>query len=123
MKGPGRNKKKGHVTIKVVGHLLDIMLRKVVSPKFEDIGSPIVTVNIKCVFIIDILKYLGEEINVMIKYTMLNLNMQALLRHTTIVLQLAYNSTICPEGIIEDVTICVDSWEYPIDFIVLRINK
>ena len=66
---------------------------------------------------------LGESINVMTKDTMLNLNMQALLRHTTTVLKLVDSSTVCPKGIIEDVTICVYSWEYLTEFIVLRTKN
>jgi hypothetical protein len=50
--------------------------------------------------------------------------MQALgltgLRETPIVLQLVDRSTIKPEGILEDVVISMDSWEYPADFMVLQ---
>jgi len=62
---------------------------------------------------------LGAAINVMTKDTMLKLNLQGSLRKTTIVLQLADHSTITPEGIMEDVMVSIDSWEYPIDFLVL----
>jgi hypothetical protein len=50
--------------------------------------------------------------------------MQALgltgLRETPTILQLADRSTIKPEGILEDVVISVDSWEYLTDFMVLQ---
>ena len=39
---------------------------------------------------------------------------------TTIVLQLADHSTVTPEGIMEDVMVSIDSWEYPADFLVLQ---
>jgi len=42
------------------------------------------------------------------------------LRKTTIVLQLADHSTVTPEGVIEDVMVFIDSWEYLIDFLVLQ---
>lgn len=47
MKGPGRKKKKDLVTINIVGQLSDIMLGKIVNPKYEDPRSPIVLVNSK----------------------------------------------------------------------------
>jgi hypothetical protein len=37
----------------------------------------------------------------------------------TIVLQLADSSIDFLEGMLDDIIVCVDSWEYPIDFIVL----
>jgi hypothetical protein len=67
----------------------------------------------------------------MTRDTMFNLDLQNLLRHTTAVLQfyntiaelrhtIANNSTICPEGVLYYVTVFVDYWEYPTNFIVLR---
>jgi len=50
---------------------------------------------------------------------MLKLNLQGSLRKTTTVLQLADRSTVTPEGIVEDVMVSIDSWEYPADFLVL----
>lgn len=79
--------------------------------------------NIKNVFAPKTLIDLGETINVMTRDTMFNLDLQNLLRHTTIVLHLADNSTGCPECVLEDVIVCVDSWEYPTEFIVLRTKK
>ena len=123
MKGPGRIKKKDPTTINVVGHLVDIVLGKVLNPKYANPRSPIVTINISNLSIPKTLIDLGVAINVMTKDTMLRLNLQPLLRHTTTVLQLAYSSTICLEGMLEDITVCIDSWEYPIDFIVIRNKK
>ena len=45
LKKPGR-KKKDPTTIHVVGQLADIMLGKVITPKYSDPGSPIVNVSI-----------------------------------------------------------------------------
>lgn len=42
------------------------------------------------------------------------------LRPTQTILQLADRSTVKPEGIIEDLVIALDSWEYPTNFIVLQ---
>ena len=65
---------------------------------------------------------LGTDINVVTKDTMLKLNLRGSLRKTTIVLQLADCSTVTPEGIVEDVMVSIDSWEYPIDFLVLQLK-
>jgi hypothetical protein len=39
---------------------------------------------------------------------------------TPIVLELTDRSTIRPKGVIDDLVILVDSWEYPADFVVLH---
>ena len=62
---------------------------------------------------------LGAAINMMKKDTMLKLNLQGSLRKTTTVLQLADGSTVTPKGIVEDVMVSIDYWEYPVDFLVL----
>ena len=41
------------------------------------------------------------------------------LRETPTVLQLANSSTIVPNGMLEDVTVTLHSWDYPVDFVVL----
>ena len=86
MKEPGRKKKKDSMTINVVGHLANIMLGKYLNPKYVHPRSPIVTINISDLSITNTLIDLGASINVMTRDTMLSLNRQSLLRHTTIVL-------------------------------------
>ena len=56
----------------------------------------------------------------MTKDTMLKLNLQGSLRKTTRILQLEKCYTITPKGIMEDVMVSIDSWEYPADFLVLQ---
>jgi len=41
------------------------------------------------------------------------------LQYTPTLLQLADRSVIKPDGVLEDVRVSLDSWEYPIDFMVL----
>ena len=82
-------------------------------------GSPVVDVHINGTIVPHTLIDLGASINVMTKDTMLKLNLQGSLRKTTTVLQLADCSTMTPEGIVEDVMVSIDSWEYPADFLVL----
>jgi hypothetical protein len=48
------------------------------------------------------------------------LQLQDEVRETHTILELADRSTIKPEGVIEDLSIFVESWNYPIDFTVLQ---
>ena len=96
------------------------MLGQVACPKYFDFGSIVVDVHINGTIVSHTLIDLGAAINVMIKDTMLKLNLQGSLRKTTIVLQLTDHSTVTPKGIVEDVMVSIDSWEYPADFLVLQ---
>jgi len=95
------------------------MVGQVICPKYLDPGSPVVDVHINDTIFPHTLIEIGAAINVMNKDTMLKLNLQGSLRKTTIVLQLANHSTVTPKGILEDVMVSIDSWEYPADFLVL----
>ena len=52
--------------------------------------------------------------------TMPKLNLQGGLRNTTTVLHLIDRSTLALEGVIEDVMVSINSWEYPTYFLVLQ---
>ena len=95
------------------------MLGRVIFPKYLDTVSPVVDVHIDGVIVPNNLISIGAAINVMTKETMLKLNLQGTLRKTTTVLQLADQSTLAPKGIVEDVMVSINSWEYPMDFLVL----
>ncbi|XP_057816972.1 uncharacterized protein LOC131030229 [Cryptomeria japonica] len=95
----------------VMGQLTDIMLRKVLVPKCSDLGSPVVNIVINGNQIRNVLVDLGASINVMLGITSL--------RPTPIVLQLADSSIVRPDGMIEDVVVTLDSWEYPANFMIL----
>lgn len=115
---PGRRKRDAP-TINVIGQLSDLMLGQEICPKYLDPGSPVVDVHINGTMIPHTLIDLGASINVMTKDTMLKLNLQGSLRKTTTVLQLADRSTMTHEGILQDVMVSIDSWEYLADFLVL----
>eukprot|EP00253_Pinus_taeda_P031891 PITA_31891 len=119
---PGRRKRDAP-TINVIGQLSDLTLGQVIGPKYLDLGSPLVDVHINGSMIPHTLIDLGAAINVMKKYTMLKLNLQGSLRKTTTMLQLADRSTVTPEGIVEDVMVSIDSWEYLADFLVLQLKE
>ncbi|XP_057841299.2 uncharacterized protein LOC131050994 [Cryptomeria japonica] len=117
LKKPGRKKKDPH-TIHVVGQLEDLMLGKFCVPKYSNPGSPLVAVVINGVQFQNTLIDLGAAINVMTNDVMQKLNITNL-RTTTTVLQLADSSTITPDGMVEDLVVTLDSWEYPTDFVIL----
>ena len=48
------------------------------------------------------------------------LQLKNVIRETPTILELADRSTIKPEGVIEDLIISVESWNYPADFVVLQ---
>eukprot|EP00253_Pinus_taeda_P023260 PITA_23260 len=48
------------------------------------------------------------------------LQLKHLIRETPTILELADRSTIKPEGVIEDLVISIESWNYPVDFVVLQ---
>eukprot|EP00253_Pinus_taeda_P006669 PITA_06669 len=89
---------------------------QVICPKYLDPGSPVVDVHINGNIVPHTLIDLGVAINVMTKDTMLKLNLQGSLRKTTTILQLVDHSTVTPKGIVEDVMVSIDSWEYPAYF-------
>jgi len=96
------------------------MLGQVICLKYLDPGSHVVDIHIDGTIIPHTLIDLGAAINVMTRDTMLKLNLQSSLRKTLTILQLEDHSTVTPKGIVEDVLVSVDSWEYPADFLVLQ---
>lgn len=94
------------------------MLGKVVIPNYLDPGSLVVNLIINGQAMKNDLVDLREAINVMSKDTINRLCMEGL-RTTPTVLQLVDSLTVTPDGLIEDVIVTLDSWEYPADFLIL----
>ena len=86
----------------MVGQLSDLMLGKVIFPKYLDPGSLVVDVHIDDFIVPNTLIDLGVAINIMTEETMLKLNLQGTLRKTTTIMQLADWSTVTLKGIFED---------------------
>ena len=63
---------------------------------------------------------LGATVNVMNKETMEKLNLQEILRQIPIVLYIVDRYIANPKGMLEDVVVSIDSWEYPTCFMVLQ---
>jgi hypothetical protein len=121
LKRPGR-KPKDPPTIHIIGKLFDLMLGKDTSVKYDDPGNPMLTIQINHTDLPNTLVDLGATINVMTIGTLSFLGL-CNLRPTPIVLELADRSTVNLLGVLEDIIISVDSWEYPVDFLVLKIQS
>lgn len=105
--------------IQVLGNLANIMLGNITIPKYTEPSSPVVGVKINGTLIKNTLIDFGATINVMTKETIQLLQLSNL-RPTQTILQLVDRSIVKPKGIIEDLVITLDSWEYPANFIVLQ---
>lgn len=108
IKKPGR-RKKYPPTMNVIEKLVDLILARVLNPKYLDLGRLIVNVHINEKPIPKTIIDIGESTNVMTRDTMLKLNIQNSLSHATIVLQLVNRSIITPKGILEDIIVSIDS--------------
>jgi hypothetical protein len=51
--------------------------------------------------------------------TMQNMNI-CNLRPTPTILEMADRSRVKPKGVVDDIIVSLDSWEYPVDFVVLQ---
>eukprot|EP00253_Pinus_taeda_P016598 PITA_16598 len=119
IKKPGR-KAKEPLTVHVMGELTALMTEKYPPVKYGDPGHPIVIVQVGKTFVSKVLVNLGAAINIMTLETTQLLQLKHLIRETQTILELADYSTIKPEGVIEDLVIFVESWNYPADFVVLQ---
>jgi hypothetical protein len=104
-----------------MGKLSDLMMGGVLAAKYSDPCNPVVDLQINDTLNSNTLIDLGFSINVIMHETMQSLRLTCL-RETPTILQLADRSTIKPEGILEDVVIYIDSWEYPTKFMVLYLK-
>ena len=92
---------------------------KTLLVEYDDPGNPTVTIHIGNTQIPNVLVDLGTTINVMTIETVRKLGL-ANLWPTPAILELADMSTIKTEGILDDLIVSVDSWEYLVDFLVLQ---
>eukprot|EP00253_Pinus_taeda_P020901 PITA_20901 len=106
-------------TIHVIGHLASLMKNTISIEKYVDLGIHRVTTIINNIHIPNTLIDLGAAINVMTLEIMKALRLTNL-QHTTVVLELADRSKVIPKGILKDIIVSLDSWEYPVDLLVLQ---
>jgi hypothetical protein len=119
VKKPGR-KTKDPLTAHVMGDLSALMSSKAPPVKYGDPDHPTVTVQIGKTIIPRVLVDLGAAINIMTLETSQLLQPKNEIRDTPTILELADHSTIKQEGVIEDLIISVESWDYPANFVVLQ---
>ena len=96
----------------MVGQLSELMMGKVPLAKYADLGNPTVTICIGKIQISNVLVDLGMSINVITIETLKQL-LLANLRPTPTILEMADRYTIKLEGVVDDLVVSVDSWEYP----------
>jgi hypothetical protein len=116
---PGR-KQKDPPIVHLVGGLSEYITENLKLAKYGNIGNPVVTIAIKEVSIGNTLIDLGVAINIITATTLEQLQLQPLLRPTPTILELADKTRVIPEGILDDVMVTLESWEYPIDFLVIH---
>ena len=90
------------------------MLGKTTPIKYRDPENPIIIVQVSGIDIPNVLVDLGTIINVITYAIVITLDLRNL-KPTPTILELADRSTIRPIRKLEDITISVDSWQYPID--------
>eukprot|EP00253_Pinus_taeda_P005658 PITA_05658 len=112
-------KKKDPTTIQVIGKLASLMSTQTIVEKYIDPSIPMVTISINNFLVPNTLIDLGAAINVMTIETMKTLHLNNI-RSTSTILELADRSKVVLEGILEDIIVSLDSWEYPVDFLILQ---
>ena len=86
--------------------------------KYKDPGSPTISVNIGGTCIDKALLYLGASVN-LLPYSVYKKLGLGELKPTNITLSFADRSVKIPKGVVEDVLVKVDKFDYPVDFVVL----
>ena len=89
--------------------------------KYKDPGCPTISVNIGDTYVEKALLDLSANVN-LLHYSMYKQLGLRKLKSTSITLSLADRSIKIPRGMIEDVLVQVDKFQYPIDFIVLDME-
>ena len=98
-------------TVHVVRTLSDLLLGRESPVKYEDPGNPIVTVQISGHSFPNTLVDLGAAINILTTRACEKLGISSL-EPTATLLKLADRSVIRSEGIVQDIMVSMDSWEY-----------
>ena len=92
---------------------------KTLLDKYDDPGNLTIIVQIGDTHILNVLVDLGASINVITIENIWKLGLTNL-RPTPTILELTDKSTIKTRGILDDLIVSVDSWEYPTYFLVLQ---
>lgn len=106
-------------TIQFVGRAVELMTGCTHMEKYIEPRNLVVSIQIGHVLVSNVLIDLGVAINVMTRKTMDQLGLVHI-HPTPTVLELTDRSKIKSEGVLDDVVVSLDSWEYPTDLIVLQ---
>jgi hypothetical protein len=109
-------KKKEPPLVQVVRQLSEFIYE--MPYKYNDPGNLVVTVEINGISLPNTLTDLSTKINEIPFDTMKNLQINQL-RPTQTMIELTDKSVISPIGSLDDVTVTLASWEYPVDVLVI----
>lgn len=112
-------KEKTSPTIHVVGTLSDLLLGGETPARYEDLGNPIVIVQIYGHSFPNIPVDFGATINILTTETFQVLGI-IVLESTTTLLEFAYRLMVRLEGNLQDTMTSDDSWEYLVYFLVIN---
>ena len=94
------------------------LIRNNLPPKYEDLGSPTISIVVGNSKLGHALVDLGASVNLLPYSVYVELGLGEL-EPTNITLQLADRSVKIPRGIVKDVLVQVDKFYFPVDFVVL----
>ena len=98
------------------------MSTKFSTKKYSNPTIPMVTTFINGYPIKSTLINFGVAINLMTMETLSHIGSFDLLPTPTM-LELVDRSKVKPKGVLEDIIISLDSWEYPLDFYVIQLKN
>jgi hypothetical protein len=102
-----------------VGALSDLILGRETPVKYADPENPIVIVQIQGCSFPNTIVNLEAAINILTMETYNALGFHSF-DPTPIMLQLVDRSVVKPLGRLHDIAISIDSWEYPVDFLIIN---
>lgn len=105
----------------MIRKLSNLILGKHIPIKYEDSGKPVVTVQVRGTSFPNTLVDLGVTINIMTLKFFAFLGLHEM-RPTPTMLELANRFVIKAKGILEDIIVSMESWEYPTGFLVLNLK-
>ena len=88
--------------------------------KYTNLGIPVVTVIVNNISIENTLINLGSSINMMTIAVLEFLYLGQFLQPTSSILELAHHTTVKPARVLDDIIVSMDSWEYPVEFMVIE---
>jgi hypothetical protein len=106
--------------VHLIGEFSEYISEQPKVTKYGNTENPVVTITINEVSIGNTLIYLGESIDVMNVTTLEELQLKPFLRPTPTILELADKTRFILEGILDDIIVTLESWEYPVEIIFIH---